>query len=118
MKKSVAQKLVKALRSGEYVQGKYRLVTVDSDGTESFCCLGVLCNLATESGYGEWHDTCYSAEDGSSNMTFLPKGVQKWAGMRSECGILYGYEALSSLNDQGKTFLEIADHIEANYKDL
>lgn len=33
---------IRALRSGNYLQGKYRLKTVETDGSTTFCCLGVL----------------------------------------------------------------------------
>ena len=41
MKKEKAMQLVKALRSGEYVQGLERLRSED----DKFCCLGVACDI-------------------------------------------------------------------------
>ena len=40
MKKEIADKWVEALRSGKYKQGKSALKKDDS-----FCCLGVLCDI-------------------------------------------------------------------------
>ena len=45
MNKTIMKKWVKALRSGKYKQGRGTLCQVDKKGNESFCCLGVLCDL-------------------------------------------------------------------------
>ena len=45
MKKRVLTKWLKALRSGKYKQGRGTLCQTDKKGNESFCCLGVLCDL-------------------------------------------------------------------------
>lgn len=45
MKKRVLTKWLKALRSGKYKQGRGTLCQIDKNGNESFCCLGVLCDL-------------------------------------------------------------------------
>lgn len=45
MKKRVLTKWLKALRSGEYKKGRGALCRIDKKGNESFCCLGVLCDL-------------------------------------------------------------------------
>lgn len=42
---------IEALRSGEFVQGKMRLHTIDPvTGQHKYCCLGVLCKLAEDNG--------------------------------------------------------------------
>jgi hypothetical protein len=46
MNKRLKAKWIKALRSGEYNQTTCRLVTTEVDGSRSFCCLGVLRELA------------------------------------------------------------------------
>lgn len=118
MHKEIADKLVTALRSGEYQQttGKLR----DDVG---FCCLGVLCSIAIKEGVADpWLAyeslpgvTGYRV-DGSSGT--LPPSVQEWAGMRTENGTYtnrgdaeWGENCLSDDNDNGKTFNEIADFI-------
>lgn len=44
MKKDIAKKWVKALRSGKYKQGKHMLKAATKTGMR-YCCLGVLCEL-------------------------------------------------------------------------
>lgn len=50
MRADVKQAWVQALRSGEYRQGRGKLTRVEEDGSESFCCLGVLCDVAIKMG--------------------------------------------------------------------
>ncbi len=120
MKKSVAFKWIKALRSGDYEQTKHQLVKVYEDGSEAFCCLGVLCNLATESGYGEWKGTVYIDEESNALSNMLPDGVMEWSGIRTAGGNLPGINgSLWALNDAGDlTLSEIANVIEKNWKEL
>ena len=129
MKKTIMKKWVAALRSGEYEQTSGSLVSINNEG-ERFCCMGVLCNLATEDGYGEWDGYVFKDEKGLNSNSWLPPGVIKWAGMKSEsgefessdkdCGVSpEGYsKTLVGLNDAHTPFTELADIIEANYKDL
>mgnify|MGYP007046850129 CR=1 FL=1 len=48
MKKDIAKKWVKALRSGKFKQGQGTLKQYDSEGNIKHCCLGVLCELYNE----------------------------------------------------------------------
>lgn len=119
MKKSIAKKWVKELRSGRYEQGTHRLV----DNDDKFCCLGVLCNLAVDEGIGEW-------VRGSGGWLFktefdvdgilLPREVMEWAGMNSFAGMLNNntLDTLTDLNDFGKSFKQIANIIEKNVEKL
>ena len=76
-----AKKWVKALRSGDYKQGHGRLRTDDT-----FCCLGVACDLyAQEHPEAKWtfnyevdwfYPLGYSDQGGS--FLDLPKKVQEW----------------------------------------
>lgn len=114
---------MEALRSGEYQQGKDRLRT-----DEFYCCLGVLCDISTRHGVGQWSERTpgyfESTQDpkaiGSSDA--LPMFVSKWAGLVPPEGVIdgdpevtaYGEETtLANLNDSDHTFEEIADIIEA-----
>ncbi len=117
MKKAIMKKWVKALRSGDYGQGRARLVTIEHNGSERFCCLGVLCNIATEAGYGEWNGTRFQDENGYNCGGVLTPGVISWAGLT---GIHTAIKnPLILLNDRDrKSFAEIADYIEENYKTL
>lgn len=116
MKKKIMQEWVALLRSGEFEQCQMKL---EKDG--KYCCLGVLCQLAIVEGICEVDNTdgkvVYYGEDMSYGC--LPSSVMKWAGMKSVLGELEGKDALYRLNDiQKKSFVEIADYIETNYKEL
>ena len=115
MKKSIKRKWVKALRSGEWLQGRRKLA---SKG-KGFCCLGVLCELAREEGIvdvkklpdGSFNYSCFeNLEDGSPN--YLPGVVQDWAGLAKTNPQVKGGHHLSSMNDSGTSFDRIADEIE------
>lgn len=109
------KKLVAALRSGDYKQSKQRLR--DKDG---FCCLGVACDI---SGISTWDEDAYLGNDRK-----LPDAVMfelEWADNsaltdiplfdkdRVRLGARYYYYNLATLNDDGLTFDQIADVIEA-----
>lgn len=109
MLNDVAKEWVKALRSGEYTQGKTYLRSAD----DKFCCIGVLCDLAVEAGI-------IPAPTEKSEYAYIfgglctpPKEVKNWAGLASY-DAAYGNESLTRDNDvRGKTFTEIADIIES-----
>jgi hypothetical protein len=137
MKVEIAKKWVAALRSGEYKQGQGNLRNSDN----TFCCLGVLCDLAQKEGilpepeireYAE-----YYKYEGAAYYT--PPKVQEWAGLATVNGNLrresedvsypqiefidrYGINKksldLAHANDTGATFATIADIIEANIEAL
>lgn len=80
-----------ALRSGEYEQGQNFLHS-EKDGKHTYCCLGVLCDLAVKAGVlSETVSMEYVDPDGDEDITtlhgyghetgVLPKVVQKWAGL-------------------------------------
>ena len=115
MKKEVADKWTKALRSGKYEQGTNYLVHADMH-----CCLGVLCKLAIKAGVKlkvETGQTGTMAFDGEEQS--LPHTVVEWAGMSSYNGV-YDDEAssLAILNDRLETFEHIAKLIEENWEAL
>ncbi len=116
MKKQVMKKWVKALRSGEYKQGKGYLV----NNKDEFCCLGVLCNIAPDYVRGEWirdKDTGEWEMFGDSEAT--PRKIMKWSGLKDDCGEYDSDEYdLAEHNDNGKSFTEIADIIEQNWEAL
>jgi hypothetical protein len=111
-----------ALRSGDYKQGKTALhikADADREEPERFCCLGVLCDLAYKAGAVERNDLhgeyAYGARRGL-NAAYLPREVIAWAGMPDGRGTRpTGGAALFILNDEGSTFAEIADIIEAEF---
>ena len=108
MNPKVKKKWLKALRSGEYRQGRDRLITEPGRGRNvsddyEFCCLGVVQNL-------------YCLE---KNETFLEdkfwhpvlsQDAEEWAGLR------YSVQGnLANLNDvNGWSFKRIANWAEKN----
>ena len=127
MKEDVKNKWVAALRSEDYKQGRNAL---ESNG--SFCCLGVLSNIAVEEGLctkktkdnsGKGLVTFYDKFDNFGWEGTLPMAVKEWADMKDTVGTLPdGVEVKSSLlqlNDSAKySFEQIADVIERNWKEL
>lgn len=113
------QNWVEALRSGEYEQGKAVLRT----GDNRYCCLGVACDLLRKlEGIGHWDTSTLdfvvsSRENGGvfeKRSGSLPLVACKWLGGVSHCGRLNdGSNYLDALNDEGKTFSEIANLIES-----
>ena len=111
LKPEVKEKWLAALRSGNYKQTQNRLKRNDT-----FCCLGVLCDI---SGQGEWvfnnpgDQPLYMFSVLDSSVTGLPVGIIKWAFDSYE----YNSEVdkVIIMNDRGVSFKKIADHIEANF---
>ena len=114
---------IKALRSGKYQQTRHAL-----RNEKGYCCLGVLCDIFSE----ELHldpvtryinDTCFDVAY-SESATVLPISVADYVGLKTREGRfskyrhgvkeVHEYEALTSLNDDGATFAEIADILEDN----
>jgi hypothetical protein len=95
MNKSWKHKWLKALRSGAYVQGKGRLYNPKE---QTFCCIGVLGDIAGI----QWDpDTSYA-------MSTLPEPFMSITGLPYSTAT-----RLAERNDNGWTFAEIADLIEA-----
>lgn len=115
-------KWLAALRSGEYAQGRSALRVNDT-----FCCLGVLCDVVhKETGLGEWTqreflldpDTKVFAVEDSRELHYLPMKVQEVTElfMSNPFFTMDGTpDHLSHMNDQGKTFEEIANVIEEHF---
>jgi hypothetical protein len=103
---------LEALRSGEFSQARETLF----DG-ESYCCLGVLCELHQKENGGEW-DKPHYAHRYLTQDAELPPEVQNWAGLSSQSG-KYGPESEDNLiicNDERKmSFAQIADIIEEKF---
>ena len=130
MDESVKQEWIEALRSGDYEQSRHALRR--TNGTDRFCCLGVLCDLYQDTtGKGEWQESsveeidCYrfTTPNGRSKSV-LPEDVREWAGLHGSRGVILNPDdlpndkstrhSLSSLNDANYSFGEIADVIEQN----
>jgi hypothetical protein len=110
------KKLVGELRSGRYRQTIGRLREIHPM-VEGYCCLGVACDI---SGLGEWEGGEFKVFDESNfSEVLLPYSVLKWLGWKTARGLLnvrgQGNRELSliELNDEGLSFDQIADVIEA-----
>jgi hypothetical protein len=100
-------KWIEALRSCNFKQGRHKLKTVDR-----YCCLGVACEI---SGLGKWVHN--NGQSSYINATYaLPAKVQNYYGLDDYSGAYFDNgqldHNLSSHNDEGMTFAEIADLIE------
>lgn len=111
----VKEKWLEALRSGRYVQGK-NFLRCES----GYCCLGVRNDLAVQAGAisppqdlgGEWE---YAGMTGmpSDTETAWAYGIQI-TDQSSMIDAMTADEFLAQLNDDGESFLRIADWIEEN----
>ncbi len=135
MNQDIKQRWVEALRSGLYEQGKSRLRKRDAATlNESYCCLGVLCELAVQDDVipepkflEDDGDFLYGNVTNLGGSTQLPPEVIAWAGLSehsADPAIEYprspGEDStlteesvwLSEYNDDTGTFLQIADLID------
>jgi hypothetical protein len=129
MNPEIKAKWIAALRSGQYEQARGGLQRYLYRDTETgridcgFCCLGVLCDLASHQGVCFWygHDAAVT-RDGEvcTNADSLPKEVMEWAGLEeSDPEVPFPVDdegqvrSLAALNDTYKlNFHRIADIIE------
>ena len=119
---------ITALRSGKYHQGRHALSSGKGGHQDQLRCLGVCCDIFREElGLDvvkryindELFDVAYS-----ESATVLPLSVANYVGLKTREGRFSKYrhgvkeihecEALTSLNDDGATFAEIADILEDN----
>lgn len=126
MNPELKKRWIDALRSGEYKQGTMRLSTRDPKTQEvTHCCLGVLCDLNKIEGRWDAGDhpesglletKTYDFErDVSEGM--IPSGVYPeldQLSTRPGPTIVAVRMHLAEMNDEGKSFAEIADWIEEN----
>jgi len=111
----IKDKWIAALRSGQFIQG----VGLLNNGRGKFCCLGVLCELAAESGITKRAKTTippvvsYGLKFPLEQTTVLPAEVNMWAELDDTWVTINGRHAnLADHNDRGATFEEIAKAIE------
>jgi hypothetical protein len=105
MKRELKQKWLDALRSGNYRQGQDCLKQENDRGRVWYCCLGVLAEIAEpemlrkeRSSFVFYNHTGYLR---------LPSG--EWVLLTADT-----QRELGRMNDDGKSFAEIADWIEKN----
>lgn len=114
MRKEVADIWSKALRSGEFTQGKFAL-----EESNKCCPLGVLTLLAMTVGVCDHEELShFSFFNGVAHK--LPDSVKNWAKMYGNSGEIKGeFVNLTWFNDIGGwTFSEIADIIDKNWENL
>lgn len=121
-----------ALRSGKYRQGR----DVLKSSGDSYCCLGVACEL---SDVGSWTPVNgsygYKIEDLDTAITLMPRAVAKELDLPEKMNT-YGLTSISNdvfvfsspddvfmvrvstMNDDGYLFAQIADAIEYTYERL
>ena len=102
MNKRVKKLWVKALRSGEFVQG-YNQLKRGRDKSASYCCLGVLCEVAKREGVIR----AYRGGDG-----FPSAKVLEWAGLERSNPRMPRISATRFNDTLKKPFTYIADRIE------
>lgn len=120
---------VQALRSGQYAQGRGVLRFRAPDDGDSYCCLGVLTDLAVQAKVGTWvvpergtATFMYGPEE-SRETTLLADPVIRWAFEDPETinegdmnlltnPYLADRQSLARMNDREVSFQEIADRID------
>ncbi len=115
----IKQKLVEALRSGKYRQAAGALkkrVWVHDIGEQQagYCCLGVLCDVMgctwQELQHGTTHCSLPFIDDKDVSFNeYLSDSMLEKVGLTDE-----QQKELARLNDEGRSFNDIAEHIERN----
>jgi len=112
--KAFAEKWIAALRSGEYKQGQEALMIEGPYNDKKYCCLGVACDVVGINILSSYENAFPCT---LSNTDALPKLLVQnhsfKAGLSEKAQTTF-VSKVAALNDDGKTFPEIADWIEAN----
>ena len=98
---------IKWLRETDFDQGNSSL-----RGVDGFCCLGIACHKSTKIRQADNISgaTVYEyKETEDSDELYLPDGFREWVGLTLDEEV-----ELAWMNDQNKSFSEIADWIEEN----
>lgn len=108
MNKEAKQKWIEALRSGEFKQTQGALKRKEVDNFK-YCCLGVLCEIQDDVGWRSSDGIKYANYHDSESCLFLPFDLLTDLNIKES-----DQSELVDMNDDGKTFEEIADYIEKN----
>ncbi len=113
-----AKKWVAALRSGEYEQGHNALRTENT-----YCCLGVACDLWAKENNIEWIKTSVAPHGfaiiNEHQFGVLPNEVKDWLGLVNIEGRNRNNNPLWVQNDSdNQSFEQIADFIESEPEGL
>ncbi len=107
---SLKQKWIDALRSGKFKQAQKTLKLDHGGGHESFCCLGVLCEISALGRWTKHHNGTYQIPINEQTRFFgstIPDYMLSKIGLNS-----IDQNALVRMNDSGESFEAIANHIE------
>jgi hypothetical protein len=114
LKPEIKEKLITALLSGNYKQGRHTLRTQQDE----FCCLGVLCDVIKDDINGNWKtlvDRHAFAVGDSSRENYPPWPISYFCSKSEEQNDIRALESafgqLADRNDRGETFVEIAEYI-------
>lgn len=108
------RKWVDALRSGEYKQGRFDLAQCDEEDNLTHCCLGVACEMAgLKPNFGSSSPVGIRSGSYDGSLGLLPRSVANLLGLDLSPAVTG--RSLTSLNDGGATFEEIADLIETRW---
>jgi hypothetical protein len=102
MKAELKQKWIEALRSGKYQQAAGQL----RNARNEFCGLGVLCDLVAPA---EWQPFVSGVYQMRGWGRYMPPSVGEQTGLPDSLTVEPMW-----MNDRGRSFVEIADWIEAN----
>lgn len=103
------EKWLEALESGEYKRCTSQLCEVNiKTGEEKYCCLGVACELMVGK-KKQYRDEDSSIKSYDGEECFLPGYVAKKLRFKEN-----SQQELTCMNDNGKTFKQIAKYIRNN----
>ena len=112
MNQEIKQRWIEALRSGEYKQGQGCL---HNHNKNTFCCLGVLCDLHAKETNTNWVDHREEGRpsDYLDDDLLLPNKVVEWSGLEDDDPLINRTLSLAGYNDhKGYSFDQLADLIE------
>lgn len=127
-----AQLWVADLRANKDLQGRRRLHIISPTGEERFCCLGRACIVYMQV-TGIELETMHNEEPGFGTVVYyeneaalLPTKVKEWLGLKNAAGIFNDDDsaipvtarALTTQNDRGRSFEDIATLIESEPRGL
>lgn len=99
---------VKALESGKYKQGKGSLHRINEEKEHEFCCLGVACDLYKKLGGRLPTIKKRDLVQYGGCDIYLPPTVKDALGLSATNGSFASPSSLADMNDNGKSFKEIA----------
>ena len=105
--KAFLRKWIEALRSGKYKQGNHTLRQEISEGEYTYCCLGVAVDIHPEACLVT-DSQAFFQDQTELEGGLLPKAMTRAIGLTHEQVMSLAFE----WNDQGKSFKQIATHIE------